>query len=201
MPPALVAYILEYGYTTIFILVFAQELGIPNPIPNELILIFSGYLASVGQLDFFWIIMTAVLADFIGTLTLYLIFYSFGDKVMRRVKKWLPQKRINRLINYISKKGRWGIYIGRLMPLVRGYTSVAAGLLRLPPREFIPVILLSAFTWSGGYVILGYILGPQWDKLTEYFGLQYSLLVLAGVIVLYAILSKAVPAIRRSLKP
>lgn len=200
MPPALAAYITEYGYLIVFALVFIQELGVPNPIPNELILLFSGYLASIGQLSFIGIILTAVLADVTGTLTLYLIFYSFGDRIMGRFKKWLPDKRINKLVEYISKKGRWGIYIGRLLPLLRGYTSVAAGLLRLPPKEFISVIILSACTWSGGYVILGYILGPQWEKATHYLGFKNSLLVLGAVILLYVIISRAVPALKRAFK-
>lgn len=185
MPPELVAYITDYGYITIFLLVFIQELGVPNPIPNELILLFAGYLASINHFSFFWVITTAILADVIGTTIIYFVFYSFGQKIIDRFNSVVPNKKIHKLTLFLSNRGRWGIYIGRLLPLVRGYASVAAGLLRLPPTEFITMVFLSAITWSGGYVILGYILGPQWQKVEQYIGFKNSLLVIISAIILY----------------
>ena len=52
MPPTFSAYIIKYGYLAIFSLVFLQEIGVPNPVPNELVLLFSGYLTSTGKLNF-----------------------------------------------------------------------------------------------------------------------------------------------------
>ena len=52
MPEEVVYYITGYGYLAIFILVFLQEIGMPNPFPNELLLIFSGYLSFRGILFF-----------------------------------------------------------------------------------------------------------------------------------------------------
>ncbi len=187
MPPELASYIIEYGYITIFGLVFLQEIGIPNPIPNELILLFAGYLASVGKLDFYWVVVTVVAADVIGTSILYSIFYYFGKRIMKHFKRFLPSKKIDSLIDFLSKKGRWGIYLGRLLPLLRGYASVAAGLLRLPPHEFIPAVLLSAVTWSGGYVIVGWILGPKWETVSDYLGFGNTLIILLAVIAAYII--------------
>ncbi len=187
MPPELANYIIEYGYITIFGLVFLQELGVPNPIPNELILLFAGYLASIGTLDFYWIVITAVSADFIGTTIIYSVFYYFGERIMKHFKCFLPSKKIDSLIDFLSHKGRWGIYVGRLLPILRGYASVAAGLLRLPPREFIPAVLLSALTWSGGYVILGWILGPKWEIVSDYLGFGNTVIILLAIIVAYII--------------
>lgn len=187
MPSELANYIIEYGYITIFGLVFLQELGVPNPIPNELILLFAGYLASIGTLDFYWIVITAVSADFIGTTIIYSVFYYFGERIMKHFKRFLPSKKIDSLIDFLSHKGRWGIYVGRLLPILRGYASVAAGLLRLPPREFIPAVLLSALTWSGGYVILGWILGPKWEIVSDYLGFGNTIIILLAIIVAYII--------------
>jgi membrane protein DedA with SNARE-associated domain len=46
MPPELILYITKYGYIAIFVLIFLQEIGAPNPIPNEFVLLYSGYLKS-----------------------------------------------------------------------------------------------------------------------------------------------------------
>lgn len=187
MPLELANYIIEYGYVTIFSLVFLQEIGIPNPIPNELILLFAGYLASIGKLDFYWVVITVVAADLIGTTILYSVFYYFGKRIMKHFKKFLPNKKIDSLIDFLSNKGRWGIYLGRMLPLLRGYASVAAGLLRLPPQEFIPAVLLSAVTWSGGYVIVGWILGPKWETVSDYLGFGNTLIILLAFIAAYII--------------
>lgn len=48
-------------------------------------------------------------------------------------------------------------------------------------------MVLSGLTWSGGYVILGYLLGPQWEKVSHYFGFKNSLLILLGVVIIYIV--------------
>lgn len=198
MPPELAHYIIEYGYLIIFGLVFFQELGVPNPIPNELILLFAGYLASIGTLKLSWIIITVVAADFIGTTILYSVFYYYGKRILKNFHRWLPNKKIHKLENYLSEKGRWGIYLGRMLPLLRGYASVAAGLLRLPPQEFVTAVIVSALTWSGGYVLLGWILGPQWEAISDYLGVKNSLLIIILVFMVYIISVKMYDKIKKN---
>lgn len=74
MPEEVVNFIIGYGYLAIFILVFLQEIGMPNPVPNELLLIFSGYLSFKGFLFFPVTLLTVITADFIGTNILYFLF-------------------------------------------------------------------------------------------------------------------------------
>lgn len=81
MPHSLAVFIAHYGYPAIFSLVFLQEIGVPNPVPNELVLLFSGYLAFLGALNFVLVFLTVVAADFIGTSILYLVFYFFGGAI------------------------------------------------------------------------------------------------------------------------
>lgn len=189
MPQELTAYITQYGYFAIFALVFLQEIGIPNPVPNELVLLFSGYLASEGLLSFPLLFLTVVFADFIGTSLLYFVFYSFGKKLLEKKPRWLPihKGHIERLGSFISKKDWWGIYLGRLIPYVRGYASVAAGLLQLKPRIFLTMVLLSAATWSGGYALAGKIMGPYWETVAEKIGGTSRLIyiILAAILVYY----------------
>lgn len=172
MPPELANYISHYGYLAVFSLVFFQEIGIPNPVPNELVLLFSGYLASIGTLNFTLLFITVVLADFTGTTLLYFVFYLFGKKILEKKPRWIPihKEHIERLSNFISKKDWWGIYLGRLIPYLRGYASVAAGFLQLKPKIFLTMVLLSAITWSGGYVLAGKIMGPYWQKVADQIG-------------------------------
>ena len=159
MSPELSDYIVQYGYIAIFSLVFLQEIGVPNPIANELVLVFSGYLTSIQKLDFMTVLITVIAADTIGTSLLYTLFFYFGPLVLQKWPRFIPTSRLAYFTTRVTNHNCWSIYIGRLIPFIRGYTSVAAGLLHIPPSIFLPAVLLSALTWSGGYVIAGRLLG------------------------------------------
>lgn len=194
MPPDLVAYIMEHGYWIIFLLVFSQEIGIPNPVPNELILLYAGYLASTGHFNAILIILIAIAADFIGTSILYGVFYGFGLLIVKRRPKWLPLDKIEIWKEKISQRGKWGIFVGRLIPYVRGYTSAAAGLLDISPKIFMPIVLGSAALWSGGLVFLGKLLGNQVDNFAAHTGWK---IMVAGVCVGIFVVGFILPRVLR----
>jgi membrane protein DedA with SNARE-associated domain len=171
MSPTLSAYIIKYGYIAIFSLVFLQEVGVPNPVPNELVLLFSGCLISVGELDFIIVWMTAASADIIASSLLYITFYYFGQRLLQKWPRVISPSTLNYLTTRMSHQDRWGIYVGRLMPLIRGYTAVAAGLLKISPGIFLPAVLVSALAWSGGYIIAGKLLGHEYANVVAKLGI------------------------------
>jgi membrane protein DedA with SNARE-associated domain len=183
MPEEVVGFIMQYGYIAIFTLVFLQEIGMPNPIPNELVLMFSGYLTFKGLLYLPFVIITAITADFIGTNILYAIFYFSGAFLIRKKPRWIPlsEKMLLRLKERITNGGNLSIYVFRLTPFTRGYTSVITGLLHIKPEVFLPIALISAATWAGLYVILGHLLGPFWNIIiTNISSFKY---IMAGVLI------------------
>lgn len=186
----IIAFITGHGYLAVFLLIFLQEIGVPNPVPNEVILLFAGSLAAIGKLDFFLVFAVAVLADFVGTSILYFVFHIFGHVLIERPPRWLPisKEKVQKLADLISRKDRWGIFVGRLIPYLRGYTSVAAGFLQISPRVFVPIVFLSAVLWSGGYVIVGKLLGQRAANLILSFGdiqrtVLYVLVALAAIFI------------------
>jgi membrane protein DedA with SNARE-associated domain len=193
MPEEVVNYIIQYGYLAIFVLVFLQELGIPSPIPSELILLFSGYLSFKGILSLPLVILIAISSVITGTLIIYTIFYTSGAFLIRKKPKWFPvsDKMIKRLTEKISTGGHLSIYALRMVSITRGYSSVIVGLLRIKPRIFFPIALISGSLWVAVYVILGYILGPYWDIVIKNIDkFKFVLLGILLVIVLILIISK-----------
>ncbi len=162
MPPEVIEFISNNGYWAVFVLIFSQEIGLPNPVPNELVMLFCGYLSYHGILSWPYLIMVALSADFIGTNILYFTFYFFGSYILRKKRRWLfiSKRTIARLSGKIRRKGRWIIYIFRLTPFIRGYTSVISGLLQIKPKLFLLIAFLSAATWSAAYISIGRLLGP-----------------------------------------
>jgi len=194
MPPALAAYIVKYGYLAVFSTIFLQEIGIPNPVPNEIILLFAGYLASTGVLKFSLILLFGIAGDFIGTTALYLVFYFFGDRIMHLASRWFPAEKIEKFKANINRRGSLGVFLGRLVPYLRGYASVAAGLMKIPPSKFLPAVVASAMIWSGGYVTAGRLLGKRWQKVAEHLTVGK---ILVGVIVVAILFLFVIPKIKK----
>jgi membrane protein DedA with SNARE-associated domain len=188
MPEELVYYVTRYGYLAILILVFLQEIGMPNPFPNELLLIFSGYLSFKGLLYLQFIILTAISADFIGTSLLYFLFYRTGNAILQKKPKWIPisTSMINRLSSKISSGGLFSIYIFRLTPFTRGYTSVITGLIQVKPRVFLPIAFISGLTWASVYVLTGHLIGPFWNIFIKNIG-DFKYIMVAVLVILSCI--------------
>ena len=188
MTTEVITFIMNYGYFAIFIVIFAQEMGIPNPVPNELVLMFSGYLTLKGVLIFPLVIFVAVMADIIGTSILYGVFYFSGAYILKHKPRWLfiSEKAVNKLSKRLSNGGRLKIYICRLTPFIRGYTSIITGLLQIKPKIFLPIALISGITWSSICVITGRILGPYWSYAGNKMG-NVKCIVLTTVLILIII--------------
>jgi len=167
VPPEIVYYINQYGYLAIFILIFLQEIGFPIPIPNELVLMFSGYLIYSGIFKFYIIISIALLADFAGNMVLFFIFKKFGSQILKHKPRWIPvsQSRIESLSRSLSEGGLFSIFICRLAPFLRGYATVISGLFQLKTVTFFVIALLSATVWAGAFIITGCLLGPWWKQI------------------------------------
>ncbi|MEI8087141.1 MAG: DedA family protein [Paludibacter sp.] len=159
----------QHGYLAILLLVFLQEVGFPNPIPNEFVMIAAGYLAYLGVLNFPLIVISALVGDLAGSGLLYAAFYFFGQIILRRKPSWikLPEKKINNIKMKIETSGQSGIFVGRLTPFIRGYVSVLCGLLQIPPKKYSLILIGTASIWSFFYVSIGYLIGPYWNLVTE----------------------------------
>ncbi|HEY4475507.1 MAG TPA: DedA family protein [Candidatus Paceibacterota bacterium] len=189
MSPELIAFLESYGYFAIFVIVFLTELGIPTIIPIEFVLLFSGYLVSAGSFDFLSVLLAAMAADFAGTAVLFSIFYFFGHAILERKPKWLPigsREQIKKVDRLIAKRGRFGIYLARLIPYVRAYTSPVAGLVQIKPKIYLSIVVFSSFTWIFGFLLGGRLLGPEWEKVASNFSdIRNSILAIVGLLILF----------------
>jgi membrane protein DedA with SNARE-associated domain len=184
--PELANYLAHYGYYAVFLFVFLQELGVPNPITNELVLMFCGYLSYTHTLNFYKVILVAITADFTGTCILFFIFYFFSKWLIDHSPKWLPLtgETIERLKKRFLKRGMRSIFIGRLTPFLRGYVSIAAGMLHVNRKAFLGTVIISAITWSGGLVLLGRLMGPYWNVVLRERGLVENIILFAVLIII-----------------
>ncbi len=191
MPAQFIQYISHYGYLAIFVLILIQEIGIPTPIPNEILMLFSGYLAFTKALNLYLVLLTIITADFLGANILYAVFYFFGPYLLSHKPKWFPlsTQKINSISARIENGGLWTVFLGRVTPFIRGYISVIVGLLHLKTKSYVPITLITAALVTCTYVLTGHLLGPYWTevaaKLSE---IKYIVLFIVAVIVSFFII-------------
>ncbi len=168
MTEQLLFYIAQYGYLAILVLVFLQEVGMPSPIPNEFVLVFSGYLSYTGVLKASLVVLSAVVGDLLASFMLFELFYFFGKTVMDRKPKWLPisETKIEKLKQRIDSSGQFGTYVGRVTPFVKGYVSVLCGLLRVPQKKYGFILVTTSVAWAVVYVGGGYVAGPYFKDMS-----------------------------------
>jgi membrane protein DedA with SNARE-associated domain len=190
--PELTHYLAVYGYYAVFLFVFLQQIGVPNPITNEFVLIFCGYLSYTATLNFYKIIGVAVVADFVGTMLLFFVFYFFSQWIISHSPKWLPLKgqAIENLKTRVANKGEWGIFAARMTPFLRGYVSVVAGMLTIKRKAFSLTVIISALLWNTAFVLTGRLLGPYWDTVLRKSGLIQNILLIILLIVILVFAGK-----------
>jgi membrane protein DedA with SNARE-associated domain len=176
----------ELGYVGISALIALENI-IP-PIPSELILPLSGFMAEEGR---FWlpgVIIAATIGSIIGALVLYGLGYWLGDARLRalivRFGRYVgvTTHDLDRANDWFDRYGAVAIFIGRLVPVVRSLVSIPAGLRRMPLPRFIIYTAAGSAIWNSVLVGLGWITGDQWHKVEKYTGyLEYA--VLAAIVL------------------
>ena len=152
-------YIANYGYLALFCIIVLMELGMPG-LPNEVVLIYFGYICRKAGLFFPAVMGTGVVADIIGSLLLYFFFLYGRNRLIRLKPKWLrvSSQKIDRLTKRIGFGRRRNLFLAKMTPFIRGYVSVIAGLLQIPLILYGWITVLTAISWTGGWLIVGWLL-------------------------------------------
>ncbi|WP_456390537.1 DedA family protein [Hydrogenimonas sp.] len=167
------------GYAGIFIMMFLESSLFP--FPSEVAMIPAGYLASKGEMS----LLLAFLAGAGGSLAGALFNYALGHKLGRpfliKYGKYLLIKpeTIEKVENFFEKYGPPSTFWGRLLPGIRQYISLPAGIGRMPLISFSFYTFLGAGIWSGVLLALGYIFGEHEEQIQSV--LHY---LIGGIIVL-----------------
>lgn len=151
-------------------LLVALETVVP-PVPSEVVLAMSGYLASAGRVNVVLVILAATAGSLIGALALYYAGAAIGEERLRRWLDRLPlvdSEELDRADKWFEKYGKWAVLIGRMVPVVRSLVSVPAGANRMPLGQFAGLTVLGSGVWNSIFVGLGYALGDQWQDVEKY---------------------------------
>jgi len=159
-------FLTDYGYVAIFVLMFVEEAGLPLPLPNEVALMYVGYLAYQGKLDANLAGLVATIGAAGGSALLYTISRRGGRRLIHRFGKFIhvTDERLNQAENAVARWGPISIPIARLTPGLRIATTIVSGVLRVSYRVVIVSVVGVSLVWSYFWVHLGRLLGDRWEE-------------------------------------
>ncbi len=169
--------IYEYGLIAMFFLILIEYACFP--ISSEIVLPFSGAVASYQHISFFLIIIVSVIAGLLGTSICYLIGRTGGLPLINKIKKRFPstQKGLDSSFERFDKYGSWAVCIGRVIPICRTYIAFVSGVTKQRYSVFITSSAAGITVWNIILIGLGYTLRENWRIALEYYS-RYKVVLL-----------------------
>lgn len=180
------------GYLGVFILMTLESALIP--IPSEVTMPFAGYLVSQGELSFAWVVIIGAFGNLVGSWIGYAVGYFLEETIIvTLIKKYgkfilVTVDEYNHSLKWFNKFGDKIAFFSRILPAVRTFISLPAGLAEMNFWKFSLYTFLGSLVWSVLLTYVGVYLGNKWDTIGAYFH-QFDLIlaVLLVIVVLFYI--------------
>ncbi|MEO8727398.1 MAG: DedA family protein [Acidobacteriaceae bacterium] len=170
------------GYLGVTLLMAIESACIP--LPSEVIMPFAGYLVHTGQFNL-WIVATAgAIGCNLGSIVGYEIGFHGGRPMVERFGRYVLLNRHDLEIaeHFFDRHGAIAIFIGRLLPVVRTFIALPAGVARMPRVRFHIYTFLGSWPWCLALAYIGMKLGNHWDTLGKYFH-RFDALILVALLI------------------
>jgi membrane protein DedA with SNARE-associated domain len=167
--------IATYGYLAIFLLMVLESACIP--IPSEVTMVFGGALVSASflapdqQLNLIAVTLAGTFGNLVGSWLAYWAGLAGGRPLMDRFGRYLLIRphEIDRAHDWFQRYGSPTVFFGRLLPVVRTFISLPAGVARMGFWRFSVYTLLGCLPWCFALAYIGYLLGEQWETIERVF--------------------------------
>jgi membrane protein DedA with SNARE-associated domain len=170
------------GYFGVFLAMAIESACIP--LPSEIILPFTGYMVYVGNFEFWPAIVAATLGNLLGGLVAYFIGLWGGRPFIKRYGQYIfiKERELAWTERLFNRHGEVTVLVGRLLPIVRTFISLPAGIARMNPVKMAIYTVLGALPWCMFLVLFGEKLGENWNSLKPLFH-RMDLVIAALIIV------------------
>jgi membrane protein DedA with SNARE-associated domain len=141
------------------------------PLPSEIIMPFAGYLVSQGEMTLFAVSLAGALGCVAGSVLAYAVGYYGGRAAIEKYGKYIliSHHDLDVADRFFIRYGSSAIFFSRLMPVVRTFISLPAGIARMNFSKFVIYTFVGSFPWCLGLAWIGLKLGDNWDTLGGYF--------------------------------
>ena len=173
-----------FGYLGIFIMMLLESSFIP--FPSEIVMIPAGYLAHKEEMNFFIAILCGIAGSLAGALINYYLALYLGREILIKYGKYVffKPETMNKMERFFNKHGHISTFSGRLIPVIRQYISLPAGIGKMNLFLFCLYTSLGAGIWVVILTALGYFLGQNEGLLREYLHIiTLSLVILVAIVI------------------
>ncbi|MHB1710145.1 MAG: DedA family protein [Acidimicrobiales bacterium] len=161
------AFISSAGYLAIFVLCVAQSCCVPTS--SELTLGFAGVLSATGHMNLVGAVAVGVTGEVVGAYIAWTIGRFGGRAFVDRFGKYvlLTHADLDRAEDWYDRHERWGVFAGRLVPVIRNFVALPAGVAEVPLVSFGLLTLAGSLLWDGAMAGIGYGVGSRWHQIVH----------------------------------
>ena len=190
----------DMGYVGIFFMMFLESSFFP--FPSEVAMIPAGYLASKGEMSLVLAWLAGAGGSLAGALFNYALGHKLGRPFLQKYGKYLflSEESLQKVEEFFEKYGHPSTFWGRLVPGIRQYISLPAGIGRMKLASFSLYTFLGAGIWCAVLLALGYYIGENEEQIKHYLHLILAavMVMVAGVVLYYYRKAKAAKVIEES---
>ncbi len=173
--------ILSLSYFGIFILMISNgAVSFPS---SQILYIITGYFIFTGSLLLVPVIIVGALGNTIGNIILYEIARSKGAKYITKFRLF-PEEVTRKVQIAFQKRGAWFVFVGKLIPALKVFVPIPAGLAKMNRALYSIIILISSTIWTFPFIAIGYYFGKSSDVFGKY-AIVLIIIALVVVSVLY----------------
>jgi membrane protein DedA with SNARE-associated domain len=174
-------WVVDYGYPAIFLLMLAESACIP--FPSEVTMLVAGWYSATGDLNFFWAGAWGVIGNLVGSLLAYAIGRRTGRGLLDRYGRYvlIRSHDIDRAEVWWEKYGDAATFFSRLLPVIRTFISLPAGIARMPLGKFTLYTFLGVIPWTYALTYVGVVVEDNWERVLGYF--DVPTLIIGGILV------------------
>lgn len=160
----IVATISFLGYPGIVLLMAIESACIP--LPSEIIMPFSGYLVSTGQMNLWLVALAGAVGCVLGSLVAYWVGSKGGRPLIEKYGRYIlvSPHDLDMADRWFAKRGEIIVFVSRLLPAIRTFIAFPAGVARMNLKRFIIYTFAGSLPWCLGLAYVGQKLGQQWNK-------------------------------------
>lgn len=176
-------FIANLGYWGIGIGMAIESANIP--LPSEVILPFGGYLVSQSRLNFWGAVMAGTVGGTIGSIVSYALGSWGGLPLLIRYGRYIAitESRLAQATRWFERYGERTVFFARLLPVIRTFISLPAGIARMHFGRFVFYSFLGSLPWSILLTYVGLKLGENWRAIEPYFR-EFDIVVILLIIIL-----------------
>ena len=178
-----ISLIQSLGYWGVFIGMTLESACIP--LPSEIIMTFSGFVVWQGNtnMTLLGITLVGAVANLFGSLIAYYVGLIGGRPILEKYGKYflITHSNLKRADKWFEKYGYEAVFISRMLPGIRTFISLPAGIAHMDIKKFIIYTFIGSLPWTFALGYIGFLLGPHWELIESYFHIL-DIVVVIGVI-------------------